>query len=244
MSQFEDLFVNRVSDTGDFMKTMKQLDVVVPSVQYLYDGDTISKVTDEAINEVFNEFSCEIVGEWISQDPASDDPTNILGGIGKFLTPLQTINIPVLEGTEENYKMYGCSIVNKGETFQIDSQGVMPLFEMEISYDYGKTFILSEKFANGMYLEYHNMPHLYYKKEDNASGYLILGKKITSNKYALSAIRIPCKTLIYIPPFVIHNDCFLIGKYCVAYNKSSDFSTVRMLTQKDGLTFFTGVNFI
>ena len=64
------------------------------------------------------------------------------------------------------------------------------------------------------------------------SGYLILGKKVKSYAYHLSAFAIPYACAIYTPPGIIHNDSFLVGRHAVIYAQTKNFSTVRLLDSK------------
>ena len=60
--------------------------------------------------------------------------------------------------------------------------------------------------ANGMYIEYHNTPHLYIAQNKESSGYLILAKKLSENKYMVAGLSVPYNKVIYLPPYTIHNE--------------------------------------
>ena len=96
---------------------------------------------------------------------------------------------------------------------------------MSIGENYANDFLLKEDYGGGCYLEYHDTPHFHKPITEDSSGYLILGKVI-HNKCHLNAFSIPYGYGIYTPPFVIHCDGFLIGKYMVVYTFTPNYSTV------------------
>ena len=110
---------------------------------------------------------------------------------------------------------------------------------IEITYiDVGKSYISDYiyKYAGGAYIEYHNTPHIHMPLNSDCTGYLILGKKINTNTFRISAFNIPFGSALYIYPFVLHNDCFLVGNYLVAYTKTDVYSTVRLINQNNSMT--------
>lgn len=62
---------------------------------------------------------------------------------------------------------------------------------------------------------------------------MILAKRINQIEYHLTAFKIPFGSGVYLSPFVLHNDCCLIGKYLVIYTKSKEFSTANLFYQND-----------
>ena len=248
MGFYEKLFVARygIKSSNDckecnktknesFMKTNRITQVIQKNNIYKFNGSTLENTIIPTLKySIFN-------GIW--QHPTEKtNPTNILGGIGLLLTDNQ-LSIPCNEGTLSNYRLYGCHLVNKNEELLFDTNKDMPVFEMEVGNSYMKDYIFNSNCANGMYLEYHNTPHLYIAQNNDSSGYLILAKKIDNNNYMISALSVPYGKAVYLPSYTIHNDCCLIGKYNVMYNLAEDFSTVR-LVNKDNITEFTNINII
>jgi len=193
---------NIESNNDSFMKTNKITQIINKGCVYKFDGISF-KITDTNLKY------CTFNGIW-QNTSEKENPTNILGGIGLFITENE-LNIPCNEGTESNYRLYGGHIINKNEEFVFATHKDMPIFEMEVGKSYIKNYIFNSDCANGMYLEYHNTPHLYVACDTTSSGYLILAKKINNNNYMISAISVPYGKAVYLPPYTIHNDCFLIG---------------------------------
>jgi hypothetical protein len=236
MGLYEKLFVARYGTKScntneSFMKTNKITQIIKKNNIYKFNGLLFE--TTNISNLKYLSFN----GIWKNTDE-NFNQTNILGGIGLFLTDKELL-IPCNEGIRSNYQFYGCFVINKNEELIFESNKDMPLFDMEVGKTYVKDYILNSNHANGMYLEYHNTPHIYIAQNRESSGYLILAKKIENN-YIISALSVPYDKAIYLPPYTIHNDCFLIGKYNVMYNLAEDFSTVR-LVNKDNINEFTNI---
>jgi hypothetical protein len=104
---------------------------------------------------------------------------------------------------------------------------------VNIGKTYINDYILQENYGCGVYLEYHKNPHFHMPLNENSGGGIILAKKIEEDKYHISCFRIPNGYATYIPPYTIHNDCFLIGKYYVIYSKSEPFSTCLLRNKND-----------
>tara|TARA_B110000908_G_scaffold169266_1_gene226029 strand:+ start:887 stop:1753 length:867 start_codon:yes stop_codon:yes gene_type:complete len=131
---------------------------------------------------------------------------------------------PVI-ATKETVAYYDCKLIEQGESILFNSNENMAMYHMEISNNYINEYIMNEKYGGGIYLEYHNLPHIYIPVNCYNSGYIILAKKIKNNRYDATAFTIPLGKALYINPNVIHNDCFLIGNYNVVYGLSKKYST-------------------
>lgn len=222
---FEEIFVNRNNPfkTNSFMNTTDIINVIKGDVSY-----DMNIVQEKISNLKYVEFEGDIL-----KSNQNIDKTNILGGIDLLLTDKE-IKIPINEGLKEYFMYYNCFLLEKDDKIIFDSKD-MPLFLMEIGKDYFQNYILNKEYANGMYIEYHNTPH-YYISNENFGGVIVLGKKI-NNKYKISAIKIPINKALYIPPYVLHNDCCLIGEYKVMYNMAEDFETVRLVDRENRMEF-------
>jgi hypothetical protein len=233
---FENIYVSRNNNTKteSFMNTINITNIIQKDILYDYNlnfGDNIDNI--DTINIKYVEFE----GEWL-ESKNNSDKSNILGGIGNLLTE-KKLTIPINEGKKEFFMYYNCFLLDFDDKIIFDCKD-MPIFEMKIGINYFENYILNKEYANGMYIEYHNTPH-YYLSNLNSSGFIILGKKI-NNQFKLSALKIPSNKALYIPPYILHNDCCLIGEYKVMYNLAEDFSTVR-LVNRDNIEEFTKIIF-
>jgi len=88
-----------------------------------------------------------------------------------------------------------------------------------------KDYLLQPSLGNGAYLEVHDRPHYHMPLNNHCHGHLILAKRVGS-QYQLSAFAIPTGYAVYMKPWVIHSDAFLIGQYRMVYSITKHFSTV------------------
>lgn len=236
-SQYKYLFVNRIGNIPTaFMKTTDIKKEIIPDKCYEKGKNDIF-ITDKPPTNFSSKISipkhCILKGKWEHSKDTQKDKSNILGNIGSFISENDTLEIPIAHTKLETLAYYKAILINKGDCLKFQTKIPLPLFSMEIGKDYIKEYMLKEEHANGIFIEYHNLPHLHMPIDKHAKGYLILGKKIKNNIYHLSAFSIPYQSAIYTSPNVIHNDSFLIGKYYVIYSKTDSFSTVRLMNSKN-----------
>ncbi len=228
-SKYKDLFVNRKGNSiNSFMKTVEFLQEILPNQFYELRENKILK-TDKISNNSFSKIKtipdhCNLKGEWIHSNKNKKDKSNILGDIGSFIAENENLEIPIAAINHENLNYYGAKLLNSGDIFKFDTKIALPLFSMDIGQDYVKDYMMQNEHANGIFIEYHDRSHFHMPMDKYSSGYLILGKKIKSDYYHLSAFSIPYKSATYSSPYMIHNDSFLLGKYYVVYYKTDNFS--------------------
>ncbi len=232
-SKYKDLYVNRKGNSvNSYMKTTDNVEEILPNQFYELIDNKILKTNNTSTNlssKIITPDHCILKGEWTHPQKNQEDKSSILGDIGPFIAKNETLEIPVAATSHETLNYYGAKLLNSGDIFKFDTKVHLPLFSMDIGQDYVEDYMLQKEHANGIFIEFHDRPHFHMPMNEHATGYLILGKKIKENIYHLSAFAIPFKSAIYTPPYVIHNDSFLIGKYYVVYSKTDDFSTVRLL---------------
>jgi len=149
------------------------------------------------------------------------DSSNILGSSRK-LEVTDNIEIPTIKSSDLWY--YGVKLYNINDIISFDED--LPLFEMEVGQNYVNEYIM--KVAGGVYLEEHERPHFHMPLNSNSIGHIILGKHI-ANGLHVSAFQIPLGKALYMPNNIIHNDCFLIGKYNVIYSKTPNYKTMLLI---------------
>jgi hypothetical protein len=247
LSKFDEIIVDRKGYTIDSNMTTKSIiDEINPSCTYVISVNGLEKI-DANITE-YNSYSSipdyfEFDGEWLSNvninyNTIINSP-NILGEMVKFEIDLDAFQIPIQEATENNLQYYGCRLYKINDVIKFETEDTLPLCIINVGKNYIKDYILQEQFGGGVYLEYHKNPHFHMPINDSASGGIVLAKK-NGDTYHISCFKIPFGFATYIPPFVIHNDCFLIGDYYVIYSKSEPFST-SLLRNKDNKIINVGV---
>ena len=230
---YEALFVDRKGSSPQaFMRTTGFLAEIEPSHAYQVEGGNLvrtQKVPQRQRTVAIMPPHCILQGEWHHPSQDRTDASSVLGDIGPFIAKNRVLDIPVAATQPETLAYYGAQLLHHGDIVCFDHEVPLPLFSMEIGPDYIRDYMLQKKHANGIFLEYHDRPHFHMPLDSEASGHLILGKKVKAQAYHLSAFAIPYAYAIYTPPDIIHNDSFLVGRYAVIYAQTKNFSTVRLL---------------
>lgn len=128
-----------------------------------------------------------------------------------------------IQATKENVAYYDCKLLDQNEVFNFKSKKDMAIFEMIITFDYVNDYVMNE--GSGLYLEHLDIHHIHIPTEVYCSGYIILAKEKSNNIFEISAFQIPYGKALIIPPNVIHNDCFLVGKFNIVYGTSKNYTT-------------------
>jgi len=152
--------------------------------------------------------------------------SNILGNSGYIIVE-DDLHIPII--TETDLWYYNVKLYDIGDVISFDES--YPLFEVEIGENYIDDYIMKK--AGGVYIEKHNKIHFYVPLNKFSRGYIILGNQ-TQDSIELSAFKIPFGKALYVNKNVIHNDCFLIGKYNVIYTNTTTYNTVLLVNKKKG----------
>jgi len=207
----------------------------------------------------------------------SDRNSNILGDYGRLEVAgllkneaAPVFDVAVAQTTHQNLAYYGATLLECGDTFQFNMTSAshknttMAITLMSTGENYVQEFIMQvpdssgTSGAGGIYLEYHDLPHLHMPMNPEAGGYLLLAKKVelqhdesddmaspqdadpycdpahVASQYHISAFTIPHGKAIYMGPNVIHNDCFLVGLYRVVYGATDKNSCVRLFDANTG----------
>ena len=151
--------------------------------------------------------------------------SNILGNNVKLECIDNNYYFKPVIATKENVAYYNCKLLDENDIFFNNSNDNIALYNMSITSGYVRDYIMDEDKGGGIYLEYHNLPHIHLPINENSNGYIILAKQKKSNCYDVSAFIIPYGKALYIEPNVIHNDCFLLGDWNVMYGKAKNYST-------------------
>jgi hypothetical protein len=232
------LTVSRIG-VGDnaSMVSDELVDYVKPETSYAihFDGfkPTDASCSAPVVSTDIIPIHTALAGRWCEEEEGGHQSANILGKNGRFLLEkgIQEIGICASETTVESLAFYDCHLLKIGEHISFDCDEPLPVFDMSIGENYVPNYLLQEAHGGGAYLEYHDRPHFHMPLNENASGYLIVGKKY-KGRYLLTAFDIPFGYAVYMSPWVLHSDAFLIGKYRVIYSVTKQFSTVLFKTHE------------
>jgi len=238
LDKYKEIIVNRHGNVCDsFMITKNIIDEIDPLNTYkvsmkgleLY-KDVHSLESDDSLHNIYTAIPeyYEFEGKWLKDSNIHftniENEANILGGFCKFEIDLNAMQIPIQDATENNLLYYGCKLLKINDTIAFNTEDNLPLSIVSVGKNYVNDYILQEQYGGGVYLEYHKNPHFHMPVNESASGGIMLAKQ-NGDAYHISCFRIPYGFATYIPPYTIHNDCFLIGDYYVIYSKSEPFST-------------------
>lgn len=233
---YDNIFVNRIGKTPkSFMCTNKLVSVFKPNLMLqLTNGQLIEQNLNSMVfeknnqnNKLENEKDINFVkikGKFVKSFLGENSSNNILGKNDYFISQITSFIIPETQTSEQTLESFGCKLIKPGNSFKLEYEKELPLFEVSIGSEYVNEYLLKENFGNGFYIEKHNTPHYHQPLDSNAGGFLILGL-ILDGDLILTKFKIPFGCGVYMKPETLHSDAFLVGNYNVMYTKTPDYST-------------------
>lgn len=237
------LDVDRRGEAADaFMVTYEIVGYVGPGKAYCIgtggvveaDDDGASTGSAMALSPSVVPPHLRLSGDWDNSVSVQTEQANILGDVGVLTLDTDEIIIPQAPATPEMLGFYGGCLLTGNDTFKIDASANLPVTRMEIGEGYVDGYLHVASKGGGAYLEHHDRPHLHIPLDEDAGGYLLLGRR-DGEDYLVSAFRIPFGSGIYTPPEVLHADPYLTGNYLVVYSVTENFSNA-VLRAADGGT--------
>lgn len=177
-------------------------------------------------------------GEWDSSVAVETEQANIFGDIGTLTLDSADIVIPAAAAISEMLGFYDARLLIAGEPFAFDTPVDLPIIHMEVGASYTTGFLEVASKGGGPFLEHHDRPHLHIPLDEEAGGYLILGRRASSNDgadYLVSGFRIPFGSALYTPSDVLHADPYLTGNYLVVYGLTENFSNAVLRAPGGGM---------
>ena len=226
INKYKDIIVNRKGDKQDSnMTTINIINEIKPNIYYKITKNNLLRTKKNKSYIQKNYISkeklkyCSLKNNWNYNIDIETTKSNILGNSSILLVNSE-LKIP--KTNISNLYFYNAKLYKIGDIINFNTKSNLPVCYMDIGKYYIDEYIMKK--AGGVYIEYHDRLHFHMPLNKNSQGYLILGKKKDDN-ILLSAFSIPYGYAIYTPGNVIHNDCFLIGKYMVIYSKTNNYST-------------------
>ncbi|MGQ3891614.1 hypothetical protein [Legionella sp. CNM-4043-24] len=164
-------------------------------------------------------------GRWISEESIVETDANILGGLGRLLIDNQTIEIPVVTATRENLAYYNASLLAIGDTLCLESEENLPVTLVHVGKNYVSNYLTQQQYGGGEYIEYHDQPHFWMPRAPHCSGHILLGRQ-EKESFHFTGFRIPFGFAVYMSPYTLHSDAYLVGDFIVVYTISKKYSTV------------------
>ncbi|MDP3559438.1 MAG: hypothetical protein Q8R79_03700 [Legionellaceae bacterium] len=174
--------------------------------------------------------SALLTGEWLHQETHCNPEANILGGMGQLILQNETCHIPVIEATPTHLAYYNAYLIPIGGILQFETQHDLPITKVWIGENYVQHYLSEEKHGGGEYIEYHDQPHLWAPQSPDCSGHILLGHQ-EHHQFYLTGFKIPFGYAVYMSPYTLHSDAYLIGEHLVVYTVTDDYSTALIMNQ-------------
>lgn len=169
---------------------------------------------------------CCVNAVWYKAESGSVSDANILGGFGSLVVEKnELLTVPVVMATSDNLAFYGAYLVPMGDTIQCESNHDLPITFIHIGKNYVSDYLRKSELGGGEYIEYHDQPHLWIPRTPRCQGHILLGR-FENNRLYLTGFKIPYHYGLYLSPFALHSDAYLIGDFIVVYTVTNDYSTV------------------
>lgn len=223
-----------------FMVTYRIDDHVAPGVPYTLAPGKLERATGDgapatgtrptAVPEIPPH--ARLSGHWNTDIAVETEQANILGDVGILTLDASAVTIPEAPATAGMMAYYGACLLKVGDTVCFEADADLPVTLMEIGAGYVDEYLHIASKGGGSYLEWHDRPHLHMPLDEDAGGYLLLGRR-EGEDYLVSGFRIPFGCAVYMPPDVLHADPYLVGNYLVIYSVTKNFSNA-VLRDPDG----------
>jgi len=229
LSILNQLIVNRIGNKPEAsMLTRDIIGHFSPNVRYQVISNKTSP--DEAISlvecHVKKPIHTSFRGIWEKDETTKHTSANILGGMGTlYLNNSDLTTIPVITATAESLAFYHAKLIHPGEELQFETRKNLPLTDTFIGEDYISGYLTHNAHGGGDYIEYHNEPHLWIPNSRDSAGHILLGRQ-EEDVFYLTGFSIPFGCGVYLSPYALHSDAYLIGHYKVVYTVAEHYSTV------------------
>ncbi len=235
------LIVNRVGQHADAFMVTRDI-ITVLSAQQTYqlqysphDMPTLQPVIPQQIstgNDARLRLPKHAIvrGEWITATTGDHTEANILGGLGMLQLQDVPMPIPIVHANHADLAFYDAQLLTPGSTIRFETRQNLPLTEVSIGKHYVAHYLSQAALGGGEYIEYHDQPHFWAPQNAQAGGHILLGRQIGQNFY-FTGFHIPFGCAVYLSPFALHSDAYLVGDYLVVYALCEEFSTVLFKNQ-------------
>lgn len=164
---------------------------------------------------------------------------NVFGAVGTFeiqenrksleFTPLDASRVH-----PSFLASYGAQISSvHSDILYSDSEAVLYVTEYEFHEDYMSNYVLHAQRGGGLFIETHPFPHHLAPLDPSCSGFVILGKKSSPDKYSFAAFNVPFGYVLKIDANAIHSDSFVTGPHAISLTTDYEADVV-LMRRKDG----------
>lgn len=240
------LIVNRHGRHQEaFMITRDIITVIKPSQSYQlqFDDNNLPILTAvEAMPPVYREADtigrpkhAVLRGNWVDAVQVSVTDANILGGVGLLiLEGTETVTVPIVPANDADLSFYRARLITPASIVNFETHEHLPLTEVSVGKDYVEHYIAETELGGGEYVEYHDQPHFWAPQNEQSGGHILLGRQAGADYY-FTGFHIPFGSGVYLSPYTLHSDAYLLGDYLVVYALSGHYSTVLLRDNQKGV---------
>lgn len=243
LTSLDRLIVNRHGRHQDaFMITRDIISVIKPNqpYQFLFDDNNLPTLTavdatpprSRESDTIGRPKHAVLRGNWVDAVQASATDANILGGVGQLiLEGTGTVTVPIVPANEADLAFYRAQLISPASIVNFATHENLPLTEVSIGKDYVEHYLAETELGGGEYIEYHDQPHFWAPQNEQSGGHILLGRQAGADYY-FTGFHIPFGSGVYLSPYTLHSDAYLLGDYLVVYALSGHYSTVLLRDNK------------
>jgi hypothetical protein len=240
MADLDMLIVNRQGeDALAYMVTESVIGHIVPNASYRLGANNLHR-TERPTAKISVSNLCgppphvRATGRWSTFEDADSNDANILGDFATLTLTQSELVIPVAPSTPEALAFYSARLIRIGDDVAFETNSNLPIAVVRIGETYVEDYLKVERLGGGTFIEYHDRPHLHMPLDEASSGCLLFGRSEGDN-LLFSAFEIPFGHAIYTPPYTLHADSYLVGRYLVVYSVTKNYSTAIFRTSENNL---------
>ena len=237
------LIVNRKGKHKEsFMVTRDIIAVIKPKQTYQFVDHPMPNLMVTTANEPIPNYVAQIRlpkhavfrGQWYDAVISEASGANILGGMGSLVNQgTEAIQVPIVTANHADLAFYHARWLTAGSVVTFETQETLPLTEVSAGQHYVEHYLARTELGGGggEYIEYHDQPHFGAPQNAQSGGHILLGRQEGAYFY-LTAFYLPFGSAIYLSPYTLHSDAYLVGDYRAVYALSGHFSTALLRDQQ------------
>lgn len=200
----------------------------------------------------------DVIGRWLPPEikaAQASDNASIFGHLGCFemISPVvQTLELPTVDlesVPEEDLRVHykATRLTPTHSSYPNFNSHDKNLYMIVYSYNenYLSEYAMQPSLGAGIFIEYHNFPHLFKPLSSECNGAVILGRKVSEDEktgvghYKLVSLKINYPDSIVIEAGVIHGNAAFVGPYVISSTTSGKGSIVAFRTNNGSMQSVT-----
>ncbi|MDF1758811.1 MAG: hypothetical protein P1U74_11050 [Legionellaceae bacterium] len=237
------LIVNRIGNKHNaHMVTLDICGYICPQQTYKFENDQTNDsfpsklIKINSSSELFKDLNkaqsditpphAKFEGRWIKGGLSPTSDANILGEMGDLeINHKGVIKIPVIKACPSSLAFYNAELISNANEVKFETNKLLPITQVSIGDNYVTSYLHEKDHGGGDYIEYHDQPHFWAPQSKNCDGHILLGIR-KKDVFYLTGFKIPFGKGVYLSPYTLHSDAYLVGAHLVVYTVTEHYSTV------------------